>query len=83
VEGLLVGSKTLWTKITSVVDGAHGYVACVAGHLDGVIFHNVLLKNGITASIKLCLIASMSIEIGLREETIVAGNVLGDLCCSN
>ena len=82
MEGLPLCGKTLRTQGTSVVDGAHGHVTSVAGNFDGIILHNVLLKDGIAADLKLGLIARMSIEIGLREETIVAGNMLRDLCCS-
>ena len=83
MESLTLGGEALRTNTTPIVDRAHGNVTGVARDLDGVIFHDVLLKDSLSADVQLCLIKSMPIEIGLREETIVAGDVLRHLCCAD
>jgi len=78
VERLTSSGKTLGTNSSSVIDGGHGHVTSVSGHLNLVILNDVLLEDSVTAFSKLGLLLGMSVEISFREETVVPRDVVGN-----
>ena len=50
----------------------------VSRHFNLVILNDVLLKDSVTAFVKLRLVLSVSVEISFRKETVVPGDVVGN-----
>jgi hypothetical protein len=53
-------------------------VTSVSRHFNLVILNDVLLKDSVTAFVKLRLVLSVSVEISFRKETVVPGDVVGN-----
>jgi hypothetical protein len=77
VEAFSLRVEAVGAGDTSVVDCGHGFVALVAWQFHLVVLNNILLDDCVTALrvFEFRLGKSFSIEVALRDETIVAGDV--------
>ena len=71
--------QTIRSDSSFLVGAAHGLVTLVAWHLHLIVLNNVLLNNGITIAQSWGLSDGARVEVGLRNETIVAWDVSGGL----
>ena len=83
MERLSLGAQTLWSYVTSVVDGTHGLVTLVAWNTDVLVLHDVLFDYGLSQGLALRLLDRCLVEFCLRNESTIAWDVVSHLLSAN
>ena len=83
LEMLAVCVEAVGPERSSLIHSTHRFVSRVPWHFDLIVLNDVLLDNGVAGAQRRGLLDSARIEVGLRDETVVAWNMRCGLGCAD
>ena len=75
-ERLTLSAEAAGSICSSIVDDTHRLVARVTWQFDLIVLNNILLNNSLSRLLTLRLINAPTVEVNLRDEAVVARDVL-------
>ena len=79
LNSLSLCAEAAWSDGASVINHAHWFVSWVAWELNLIVFNDVLLDDGLSGFLTHWLFDDLCVEVHLRNEAVVAWNMLGYL----
>ena len=80
---LAVCVEAVGPERSSLIHSTHRFVSRVPWHFNLIVLNDVLLDNGVAGAQRRGLLDGARVEVGLRDETVVAWNMRRGFSCAD